>query len=273
MTTAVATAPRTVRARTTLPRVIRSEWTKLWSLRSTYWTLALALVISLGFSALINWGMSSNLDQMSAHDRATVDPASASLVGLAFGQLAIAVLGVLTISSEYSTGGIKATLTAVPQRMKVLAAKAVVFLFVAVVIGLVASFSAFAVAQPFWAHQHMAPSLSDPGVLRAVIGGGLLIAGCGMFAFAVASLLRHTAGAITTAVAVLLVLPSLVGLLPGSWGDTIAKYFFTNAGQQITTVSYHDPSQLGPWPGFIAFTVEWLVLLGVGAYLMRRRDA
>lgn len=274
MTAAVATAPRSdlAGARTTLPRVIRSEWTKLWSLRSTYWTLLTMIVVSIGFTALGNWGVTSSLDKMSPHELADLDPVASSLWGIGLGQLALAVLGALTISSEYSTGGIKATLAAVPQRLHVLTAKAVVFLVTALVAGMATVFASYGVAMLFWSHYGMAVSLSAPGALRTVAGGGLVLVGCGMIGFAVAALLRHTAGAITTAVGLLLVVPILSGLLPGSWGEDVNKVFTVNAAQNMLQVK-QNTDFLAPWTGFLVFTAEWLALLIIGAVLMRRRDA
>jgi ABC-2 type transport system permease protein len=257
----------------TFSRVVRSEWTKFWSLRSTMWTLLATFAVTVGFSALIAWGTSTNIDQLSPQDRANFDPTNNSLAGLAFGQLAIAVLGVMVISGEYSTGGIKATFTAVPQRMKVLLGKAVVLAVVSLAIGLVTSFAAFYVGQLFFARQHLEAHLGDPHVLRAVIGGGLYVLGSAMFGYALGALLRHTAGGITAAVALLLVIPPLTQLLPGSWGDTITKYFTSNAGQRITEVIRADTKFLTAWPGYAVFTIEWLIVLVVAAVLMRRRDA
>jgi ABC-2 type transport system permease protein len=256
----------------TFGRVVHSEWTKFWSLRSTMWTLLATVVLTVGFSALIAWGVSSNLNQMSAQDRATFDPTNQSLAGLAFGQLAIAVLGVLLITGEYATGGIKTTFTAVPQRIKVLLAKALVLAGVALAVGLITCFAAFYVGQFFFAGKHIEAHLGDPHVLRAVIGGGLYVVGSGMFGYALGGLLRHTAGGITAAVALLLVVPPLTQLLPGGWGDAITKYFTSNAGQRITEVR-HTKDALTAWPGYGVFTVEWLIVLVVAAVLLRRRDA
>jgi ABC-2 type transport system permease protein len=253
-------------------RVLRSEWTKFWSVRSTLWTLLIAIGLTVGLGVLFSWGLSTNLNDLSAEERATLDPTGVSLGGLGFGQLAIAVLGVLIISSEYSTGGIKATFTAVPQRLKVLLAKALVLLVVALVVGTVTSFAAFFLGQLFWQRVDLATSLSDRDVLRAVLGGGLYVAGSGLFGYAFGVLLRHTAGAITAVVALLLVLPPLTLLLPGEWGEAIEKNFTSNAGQTITTVM-PAPNLLDPWVGYAVFTVQWLVVLIAGAVLMHRRDA
>ncbi|HKD97797.1 MAG TPA: ABC transporter permease subunit [Micromonosporaceae bacterium] len=268
----VATTTDLSRARSRFPQVLRSEWTKVWSVRSTMWTLLSLVVVTMGFSALFAWGQTSNLHRLSAQELATVDPTNTAMAGLAFGQLAIAVLGVMIISSEYSTGGIRTTLTAVPDRLRVLAAKWLVFGILAWVVGTITAFGAFFVAMPFWAHYDRAVSLGDPGVLRAVLGGGLIALASGMLGFALGTLLRHTAGAITAAVALLFVIPPLTNLLPGSWGNAIAIRFTTNASQNISAV-VHQPGQLTPWVGYAWMTLEWVVPVLLGAYLMRRRDA
>lgn len=260
------------RARNGFPQVLRSEWTKVWSVRSTAWTLLVAVVVTLGISTLAAWGASTHLAEMPPKQRAILDVTTNSLSGLGFGQLAIAVLGVLIITSEYSTGGIKTTLTAVPNRMRVLGAKFLVFAVIAWVVGTVISFGAFFVAMPFWAKQGLATHLGDPGVLRAVIGGGLLALASGLFGLALGTLIRHSAGAITATVALLFVLPPLSQLLPGGWGKSIEQRFTVNGGAAILRV-VPDPDQLSPWVGYAWLTAEWLLLLLVGAYLMRRRDA
>lgn len=252
--------------------VIRSEWTKIWSVRSTMWTLLIGVVLTIGMGVLICWGTEANYSQISPADRIRLDPASTSLAGLAFGQLALAVLGALFISSEYSTGGIRTTFTAVPQRIRVLTAKAVVLAVVTVIVGTITSFIAFFLGQLFLARVGIEAQLSDPGVLRAVFGGGLYLLASAMFGFALGALLRHSAAAISIAIALLLVVPPLTHLLPGGWGAWIAKYFTTNAGQQITTIEPSD-AVLGPWTGYAVFTLWWLVILIIAGVLMSRRDA
>jgi ABC-2 type transport system permease protein len=275
--TTTATAPPARRSSmptggATLPRVIRSEWTKLWSLRSTWWTLLIEFVVTIGFATLIAWGASSNVDKMDAQDRATLDVTNIAMAGVAFGQLALAVLGALVVASEYTTGGVKATFVAVPNRLRVLLAKVLVFGVVAWVVGTVAAFISFFVAMTFWKSHDLQASLSDPGVLRAVFGAGLIALASGLLGLALGALIRHTAGSITAAVALLFVVPPLTGLLPGTWGKDISDRFTTNAGQRITEV-IHTPGQLYPWPGYLWMLAECVIPLLVGAWLVRRRDA
>jgi hypothetical protein len=210
---------------------------------------------------------------MSASDRATFDPTSLSLAGLTLGQLAIAVLGVLIVSGEYSTGGIRATLTAVPQRMRVLAAKAIVLTVVSLVIGWITCFIAFYAGQVWFSKRGVGAAIGDPGVLRAVLGGGLYIGASALFGLAVALLLRHSAGSITLAVALLLVVPPLLNLLPGAWGDAIVRYFTSNAGQHIAFVHQQGSNYLTPWVGFGVYCLWFAIPLAVGAWLMNHRDA
>lgn len=271
-TAAVPPASDLSGSRVTFGRVMASEWTKLRSVRSTYWTVISMFVVTVGLGMLISWAVTTSYDELSASDKATFDPTAISLSGLTFGQLAIAVLGAMVISVEYSTGGIRSTFTAVPQRLKLFGAKAVVFFLLALVTGLVVSFASFFVGQFFLGREDIGASLGDTDVLRAVVGGGLYLAGSGMFGFAFGALLRSTAGGITLAVAALMVLPIIAATLPGGWGDTIERYFTSNAGSQITTVT-STGNVLSPWAGYLVFTVWWLVILAIAAVLLKRRDA
>src|SRR5215475_7406561 len=186
-----------------LAGAIRSEFTKLRSVRSTYWTLLAMIIVSVGIGALFSAGDASRVSgAVSAADRAAALAharaynVSGSLIGLLIGQLVIAVLGALTITSEYSTGMIRTSLTAVPRRGTVYAAKAVVFTLVALLAGLVTSFGSYFIGQAIFATHHLNSSLGQPGVLRAVVGGGLFLAVCGLLSYGIGALLRSTAGAI-----------------------------------------------------------------------------
>jgi len=257
----------------TFVRVARSEWTKLSSVRSTLWTMLALVVTTIGFGVLASWGTNHSFGKLSPQEQANFDPVSTSLTGLALGQLAIAVLGVMVISGEYSTGGIRTSLTAVPNRLRLLAAKVTVFTIAALIIGMATSFGAFFAGQPWFAKRGIGAAIGDPGVLRAVIGGGLYVAASGLFGLALGTLLRHTAGGITAAIALLLVIPPLMHLLPGAWGKAVVRYFTSNAGQQITYVNQGDVNHLGPWVGFGVYCLWWAIPLAFGALLLQRRDA
>jgi len=256
--------------------LLLSEWTKIRSVRSTVWTLIVFVVVTIGFTALFtlltvtNW----NGPQAGPRDlRVAADPVSFILgAGTGLGQLAIAVLGVLLISTEYSTGVIRASLLAVPRRIPMLAAKAVVFAALILVVAEIVTFSSFFVGSTML-HSHVVVSLSDPGVTRAVIGTGLSLTVLGLFALAIGALIRHTAGGIATAIGVVFVLPILSGLLPGSWGAHINAYLPEQAGSMIAQAHQKPTDLLSPWQGFGVFCLWTAVLLVAAGYLLNRRDA
>jgi ABC-2 type transport system permease protein len=262
-----ATSPSSAASRPGLGAVVRSEWTKLWSVRSTFWTLLALFVVTVGFSALVCLAVPRSETRGS-----DFDPVGVSLTGIFFGQVAAVVLGVLCITSEYSKGGIRTSLTAVPRRLRLIAAKAVVVAVVGLLIGLLTSLVSFELGQALLASKDADVALGDPQVMRAVLGGGLYIAACALFGYALGVLLRQSAGAITAGLVLLAVAPPLITLIPGSIGDTISRYFTSNAGSAILNV-VPAGNTLAPWAGYVVFTLWWTILLALGAALMRRRDA
>jgi ABC-type transport system involved in multi-copper enzyme maturation permease subunit len=252
--------------------VLGSEWIKFWTVRSSGWSLLAMAVTTVGFGALICFGTAQGADQIPPEERVFVDPTALALAGLTFGQLAAAVLGVLFIGGEYATGSIRSSLVAVPRRLRLLTAKLVVVLGVVLVIGLLSSLAAFLAGQALLARADLETTLGEPGVLRAVAGGGLYLAASTLFGFAFGALLRHTAGGIVAAVAGLLVVPPLTRLLPGDWGATVATWFTSNAGQQILAVN-ESTGAAGPWAGFVAFCLWGMAVLAIAAVLLQRRDA
>jgi hypothetical protein len=253
------------------PNVIRSEWTKLWSVRSTTWTLVTMFVVTVGFSALVCASVVPTRGDMLDHVRR--DPTAFTLDGISLGLLASMVLGVMTIATEYTTRGIRGSLIAVPGRLKLLAAKAVVLAPVAWIAGTVTSFASFFVGRQILSQAGISVGLGEPNVLRAVIGGGLFILASAMFGLAVGTLLRSNASGIAIGVAALLVVPQLTGALRGEWGVRVHNYFTTNAGRQIIQVADLLGNPLGPWTGYLVFTLWWVAILAVAAVLMHRRDA
>jgi len=250
---------------------LRSEFTKIKSTRSTYWTLLALVVVCVGIGALASAGAAAHANEVS---KGTFDATQQSLAGLYLGQLVIAVLGALTITSEYSTGMIRTTLSVQPRRGVVFAAKAVVFAMISLVTGLIASFASFFVGQALMSGHHLSVTLGDPNVLRAVIGGGLFLAACGMLAYGLGAILRHTAGAITAAIGLLFVLSVLVGFLPGSWQDHVDKWMPMIAGSQVwTTQVPPDAHQFPAWGGFAVLAGYAAVAIIVGLVCFRTRDA
>ena len=194
--------------------LLRSEWTKLRTVRSTMWTLGVTVVLGIGVSVLATAETGRTGSQPARH--IGFDPISTSLIGVFIGQFAIGVLGVLVMSAEYGTGTIRATLSAAPRRPLVLVAKVIVFGAVALVVAEVVSFLAFFVGQALLTAPAPHATLSSPGAWRAVVGSGLYVAVLGLFSLGLATIIRHTAGAISAFVGILLVLPLIVQALPTS---------------------------------------------------------
>jgi ABC-type transport system involved in multi-copper enzyme maturation permease subunit len=192
--------------------------------------------------------------------------------GFGLGQLAVSVLGVLVITTEYSTGVIRASLLAVPKRSLMFAAKIVVFAALIFVLAELVAFGSFLVGSSLL-HSRVAVSLSDSGVVRATIGAGLYLTVLGLFAIAVGGLIRHTAAAVTTVIGIVLVLPILAGLLPGSWGAHINAYLPEQAGTLISHAHQGSSDLLSPWQGFGVFCIWTALLLAAATYLLNRRDA
>jgi len=257
---------------------LRSEFTKIRSVRSTYWALFAMIVITIGISALLSWGRiqdyASQPANVQAHTALDIRSHATqfSMFGLILGQLVIAVLGALTITSEYSTGMIRTSLTVMPRRGTVYAAKAVVFTLVALVAGLVTSFGSYFIGQAIFATQHLNSSIGQPGVLRAVIGGGLFLAVCGLLSYGIGALLRSTAGAITASVALLFVLFVLSGFLPSSWAVHVDKWIPFNAGGAIWE-NLSGTNMFSPWVGFGVFCAYAAIAVVAGGILFRTRDA
>ena len=256
--------------------LMRAEWTKIRSVRSTVWTLVIFVVVCVGLTALIAWLTESHWYGPRAASRdinVISDPVGFILgTGVGLGQLAICVLGVLVITSEYSTGVIRASLLAVPRRIPVLAAKAAVFAVLLLVVTEIVAFCSFFVGSAIL-HAHVQVSLSGSGVTRAVIGAGLYLIVLGLLALAIGTMIRHTAGAISTAIGVVFVLPILSGLLPGSWGAHINAYLPEQAGTLITHTREQSGDLLSPWQGFGVLCIWTVLALAVAAYLLERRDA
>jgi ABC-type transport system involved in multi-copper enzyme maturation permease subunit len=250
----------------------RAEWTKMRSVRSTMWTLLTTVGLAIGFGALVAVSQMNSWDTLSATERLRFDPTSFSLSGLFLAQMAVGVLGVLMITSEYATGQIRATLAATPQRSVVLAAKVGAFVVVVLTVGLLASFGAFGIGQAIFATKDLGVSLHDPGVLRAVTGGGLYLAAVGALGIGLGTVLRRTAGAVAALVGLLLVIPLVTSFLPSSWSEQVAKYFPAQAGTAIFRVA-PDATSLSPWVGFAVLVAYAAVALALGALLLARRDA
>jgi ABC-2 type transport system permease protein len=280
MTTTTATPTRAAgrvpaAGRARFRGLLLAEWTKLRSVRSTVWSLATMVVLAFGITGLATGIYSAHWGSMSPGERAQVlaDPIGLILQpGSTYGQIAICVLGVMVMASEYSTGMIRASLLAVPRRTPMLAAKAAAFATVVFVVAELVAFSSFFLGQAML-RPHVAIGIGDPGVPRAILGLGLYLSVIGLFAMAIGAIVRHVAGAIAVTLGFLVVLSPLASLLPGSLGAHVNAYLPGNAGQLIMS-SGRDPSQLlTPWQGFGVMCLWTVVLMALAALLLRRRDA
>ncbi len=264
-----APPPRRRPERVNLGRIVADELIKFRTLLSSWATLAAAVVAMVGFGAVIGYTTSTG-------NWAEFDPeitaGSAPLQGFLLAQLLVGVLGVLFVTGEYGTGMIRSTFQAVPRRWPVVGAKAVVFGAVALVAMTLASFAAFFAAQIFLGPDGHGSSLGDDGVLRAIIGTGAYLTLVGVLGGALGWILRSTASALAALIGLLMILPLLVGFLPGSVGDTVTKYLPSSAGDAIAS-SVRLPDALAPGAG-LAVLVAWVVVaLAVGLATVRRRDA
>jgi ABC-2 type transport system permease protein len=256
----------------TVADVVRSEWTKLRSVRSTFWALTVTVVLGVGLGAVISAAAAHGYAKSSVSGKLSWDPTALSLDGIGIATLAIAVLGVLCISSEYSSGMIRTSLIAVPKRGRVLAAKSLVFAAVTFVVGEVTSFTAFFVGQALISGHAPHAALGDPGVARAVVGAGLALTALAVLSVAVGALLRHPAAGIAAMVAILFVLPGIAQALPDSWRNPVTEFWPTLAGGQLTSV-HHAAHTLQPWPGFGVMGLFVAVVYAIAWTLLDRRDA
>ena len=271
-TTAIPTRPRNSSPKkVTQARVLLSEWTKIRSLRSTVFSLLAAIVFIVGLSVLVPSVTVAHWPPHDLREATAFDPTTRSLSGIFLAQLAIGVLGVLLISGEYATGMIRATFAAVPARLPVLWAKATVFATVTLALMVPSVLGAFWIGQSILTSKHLQAKLSDPGVLRAVIGAALYLTVVGLLGIGLGALLRNTAAGISSLFGLLFVLPIIVRFLPSSWADPINKYLPSSAGEAITHV-HPDPTMLAPWTGFGLFCAYAIAILIAAAVSLRRRD-
>ncbi|MGA5822632.1 ABC transporter permease [Kitasatospora sp. NPDC094028] len=258
----------------TAVRVLRSEWSKLWTLRSTWITLGLALLFLVAFGLIAAFQFKSRITSGRPMDRDFADSTalSLSLFGTNFAQLALGVLGVLVAAGEYSTGMIRSTLAAVPRRLPVLWSKGAVFGVIALVLGTAGVFATFLADSGILSGTRAAMTLSDTGAVRGLLGAGLYLGLVGVIGVALGALLRSVAGGIAVLVASLMLIPGLTSLLPSSWQSHISPYLPSHAGEAMFAL-HHDTATLSPTTGLVVF-LGWTVLaLGGAAVRLVRTDA
>jgi ABC-2 type transport system permease protein len=287
---------------------IASEFTKLRSVRSTYWTIAALFIVSVGIAAIAGAGIASNLHN-NPWNKAGQDSTQDSIAAFfELGQLIIAVIGVMCITSEYSTGMIRTSLTAMPRRGTVYLAKLIVLTSVSLVASLITSFVSFFVGQAMLsstgtaaslfhtttvpANVTMSPPAGGPGngppnytfsgtdvitaghVLTAVVGTALLVTLVALIGFGFGAIIRHTAGGITSTIGLMFVLSIIIQILPDNWRWDIMRFFPDAAGRVMSvTVGPGNPHLWSAWPQFLVTVIWAVVLVGVGGYLFKKRDA
>jgi ABC-2 type transport system permease protein len=260
-----------------LTGAICSEFTKIRSVRSTYASLVVMLLASVIWAVAFCAGTAAHWGHMSAQARSGIDPTQNSVLGLALlGQLVIVVLGALTITSEYSTGMVRTSLTVLPRRGVVYGAKALVFGAVALAATLPASFLCFFIGQRFLASTHAGATLSQPGALRAVTAAALLVTLTGLFGLGLGAVLRSTAGAIAAAYGFLFLIPELARALPTPWFNDAVRWL--PGGYLVSQITYTNPqgslpNMFFPWGELAVFAGYTAALLVAGAVTLRYRDA
>ncbi|MEE6273109.1 ABC transporter permease subunit [Georgenia sp. MJ206] len=261
------------------PRVVRAEWIKLWSLRSTYWVIGATLLAMVLMALLMSFGAS----QAAQNPEFGAGPDGTMVLGLSYSmaQLVVAVLGVLVISGEYSTGMIRSSFAAVPGRVSVLAAKALVIAVVSFVLGVVGVGLSYLVSIPLLADAGGAADLGDPDTQRMFWGTGLYLMAVALLALGVGALLRHSAGAIATVLGVLLVLPTVAQIAAAQldWVADLYPYLPSTAGERIVAFDLGAMAMgmpdnlLEPWAGFGVLMAYVAVVLVAATVFLRRRDA
>ncbi|CAG6394244.1 ABC transporter permease [Streptomyces cocklensis] len=251
--------------------VLQSEWTKIRSVRSTIWTLALAFIVTVALGAVICLVFNNTWGDLSSDDQATFDPTATSFFGMQLGQLALIVFGVLVISSEYSTGMIRTSLAAVPQRSAFYASKVAVAGALALVVGMATSFVVFFLGQALLG-SHSA-DIGDPGVLRAVVGAGLYMTLLVLLCVGAASMLRSPMLGLGILMPFFFLISPILANVPKV--QTVARYFPDQAGRKIMQVvpDSGDHVSYGPWGGILIMAV-WVAVALLGGYVvLRQRDA
>lgn len=269
--------PHTSLGRLSFPRVIRSEWIKLRTLRSTFWTLVSVVVLIVGLSALLSAVVPelSVVESRAPEDQLAAFTARTATAGLTFAPLVVAVLGVLVISGEFSTGMIRSSFTAVPRRFPVFAAKAIVLFLTSFVVGLVSFAASWAIAVPLLTAKGYAGELFTASTGWAILGAACYLGLVAVFALGVGAIVKSTAGGISTALGVLFILPIIVTLLQvllpkQTWIVDASHYLLGDAGSGMSGLTN---GTVEPWANVVTVLVWAAVAFIAGSVLLQRRDA
>jgi len=256
----------------TLVDVVKSEWIKFRTVRSSVMGVIVFFVLTLGLGGLISWAIRSHWTRTSVADKLTFDPVSTSLAGIIFAQFAVGVIGVLFITSEYSSGSIRTTLTAVSNRLRLITGKTIVLAVSLIVVSEIVCFAAFELGQSIFKGVVPTDSLGTADVLRSVLLAGLYLTLLTIAGFSLGLIVRHSAACISIFVSILLIVPIIFAFLPQSWQNSYSKYLPSELGRSMMSPfppAYH----LGAWNACILLVVYVIVIFGAGVTLMIRRDA
>ncbi|MFH8928895.1 ABC transporter permease [Streptomyces pristinaespiralis] len=246
-------------------RVLRSEWHKLWTLRSTWITLMSAGLLTFSIGLLMG------ATYETGGGDGDVDVVVLTLIGVQFAQIAFAVLGILVTAGEYSTGMIRASMTTVPRRLPVLWSKAAVFGAVTLAVTLVTAFVTFPVAQLFFAGTDQEASLGDPGVARALVGSSAGLTLLGLIALGLGALVRSVPGAIGAFIGGLMVLPEVITMLPYEFVADALRYFPTKALETLMSAEA-VPGAASPGGALTALALWAAATLAAAGVVLKRRD-
>ncbi|WP_371528429.1 ABC transporter permease [Streptomyces sp. NBC_01283] len=244
--------------------ILRSEWHKLWTLRSTWIMLGVASVCTVILGMILGATYTSSPGE-------EIDPVTYALLGTQIGQVSIAVLAILITAGEYSTGMVRATMTAVPRRLPVLWSKAAVFTTVALGTLLVTNYLAFPLAQMFLGGTDLEASLGDPGIARALAGSAAGTTLIGVIVLGLGSALRSIPGAIGAYVGGLILLPQLATMIPNDTVQDLLDYFPLPAAESLAAL-HTTSGELSPGAGLVALCAWAVASLAAAAYLLKRRD-
>jgi ABC-2 type transport system permease protein len=268
--------PNLDKVRVTPITVLKSEWLKLRTLRSSWALMIIAFGALAGIGIALSWSTIADFSHMHGRELDHFNALTDSMTGFELSTLAIGVLGILFMAGEYSTGQIRSSLGAVPKRLPVLFTKAGLLAILTFVTMLPAALITFFVSQKILSKQHIQTTWSTPTVARTVIGVALYLTVIAVIGVGLGALIRNIAGGIAAFVGIMIVLPAIAGGLPVRWGDRINKYLPSNAGRALLNFqSDFQSSNLNfkPWTGFTVFVAYALALLAIAAVMLKRRDA
>ncbi|PZE64152.1 MULTISPECIES: ABC transporter permease [unclassified Curtobacterium] len=274
--------PMSGSTRLSFPHLVRSEWIKLRSIRSTFWCYAILVVLTIGMAALIGANTNSGGQELPT-DLANGTFVNANAVGVLLSSLVVGVLGVLIITGEYGTGQVRSTFTADPRRTGVILAKATVLAIATFVVSAVATWIGVLISLPLLAGNGVEPELGDPSVFLPILGSSVFLTLLALLAYGIGLLVRSSAGGIAITLGLLLVVPGVLALMSGlmkvDWPMDIAAFLPDSAGGQLYAYSYDGASTvdnsgvvLNGWGGFGVLAAEVLVVGGLALTLARRRD-